>query len=172
MKRGSRPKDARLISIIFTKRTATADLLTDEKEKYAALASIATDFEGLHDVSEISSQAAALAKSKSVKDALKHDRDNNERESRLAAEMHSYVRDASRPELRVESLRHLRVEIAALLKKSAAESDSEDRRAARRILRGLAATAFESGGTMDPEAKKLLDGIRQSLNTQQALTKQ
>jgi hypothetical protein len=67
MKAGSRPKDDRLIGMLFTKRSAGIDLLRDEKEKYVATAALATDFDGLRDVTELAARAAALAKTKAVK---------------------------------------------------------------------------------------------------------
>jgi len=160
MKAGSRPKDDRLIGMLFTKRSASIDLLRDEKEKYVATAALAADFDGLRDVTEVAALAATLAKTKAVKDGLKEDRDNDERESRLMAEVFGLERNAERPESRSDSLRQLRQQLISIKKKSAAKEDSAERRSARRVLQSMYASVRERGAGVNAEVRKLVEEIR------------
>lgn len=160
MKSGARPKDDRLIGMLFTKRNAGIDLLRDEREKYVQTAALARDFEGLHDVTEAAARAAALAKTKEVKDGLKRDREIDEREGRLMAEVFGLERSAARPESRSDSLRQLRQQLAAIKKRSAAAEDSPERRSARRVLNSMYASVRERGGSVDPEVRKVVEEVR------------
>ncbi len=160
MKSGTRAKDERQIGMLFTKRSAGIDLLRDDTERYVATAALVADFDGLHDVTEPASRAEALAKTKAVKDGLKHDRESEDREARLTGEVYGLVRGAGQPGSRSESLHQLRLELVSIKKKSQTSEDSPERRMARRVLQGVYASVFEGGAGVDVGVRKLVEEIR------------
>jgi hypothetical protein len=158
MKSGRRAKDDALIEKIFATRLARAEALTNEKDAYLAIASIATDFAGLRDVSKVSAREAELKQRKTVKAAVKKDLAEEEREERLREEIGAAELGLSDPATRAQSLAELKNQLADLSKKASSANDSNDRRMARRLLRGTLASSIETG--KDPEYRKLLDKYR------------
>jgi len=77
---------------------------------------------------------AELSKKKSVKDALKRDRDEEQREERLNGEIAAL--EATHTS---ENVRAYKDQIAPLKKRANAAADSPDRQMARRVLSGLRA---------------------------------
>jgi hypothetical protein len=100
------------------------------------LQSIASDFDGLKDVTAISRRVAALGKDKGVRDALRRDRDEDEQESRIVDEVRSAEGrlDTDSPDERIETLQALRRRWKGLSDQAKATNDSRDRQLARRVL--------------------------------------
>jgi hypothetical protein len=150
MKSGIRSQDSSLLENLFRGRLAAADAAKNPKEACLRLEALAVDFAGLRDVSAVAARVAELQKQKSVKDALKKERDTDDREDRLTGEMVT---------LETQDLAAFKDRFRAMARKANAPEDSDERRMYRRMLRGLAAGLRESGIT-DPELGKLLEEFR------------
>jgi len=87
MKSGRRARDAALIDKTVRQAVAQAAAQTNDKDTALALAALASDFDGLKDVSEFTRREAELRRSKTVKDALKKDRSDEQREQQLMGEI-------------------------------------------------------------------------------------
>ncbi|MGH9723244.1 MAG: hypothetical protein ACRD8O_23790 [Bryobacteraceae bacterium] len=161
MKAGRRPREAALIERIFEARSAEISSLKNDKEICVALESLAADFEGLKDVSSIAARAVALKKQKGVKDALKKERDDEQREDRLTMSLVTLGDELADPLKRAANLAQLRNHLTKLARQANAADDSSERRLSRRVLRGLIAGSIER--SRDPDLKKLMDEIRASL---------
>lgn len=146
MKSGLRPRDPALIDRLFEKRIAGGS--------YEQLRTAAIDFEGLKDVSAIAAKAEELRKTKPVKEALKRERDDMERERGLLREVYQLEAGLADPSVRANNLNQLRSVLGKLAKQADAPADSPERRLARRVTRGVAAGSTERG--RDAEYRKLL----------------
>jgi hypothetical protein len=156
MKSGLRAKDEKLIAQLYDTRLKQARSLSPEFRVLTALESMQTDFSGLRDVSEIKMEASALRKQKAVKDGIKRDRadlDKEERQRATIGELEDGLRDPSRM---ADSLTRMKDLIRTMAKEASAPDDSDARRMARRLLRGTAAGARETGNA---ELRKLLDSL-------------
>jgi hypothetical protein len=156
IKSGLKPRDEGEIDRLFTKRTAAIDGERNDKDRYLALRGIAEDFAGLRDVQSISTQASALGRDKAVRDALKRDDDEDDREERT-------VRDVMMAEARLESLDERSSALSELRRRwkdlsdaSKRDTDSPERRFARRVLGSLGASAQ----TRDADYQKIIAEYR------------
>ena len=140
MKSGLRPRDESLITGLFSTRVARANAQPDGLARMRALKHIAADFQGLHDVTTISESVAALERRKDVAAALRAEQADDAREQRLQNEVDSLVRQLSWPERAPTALAGLNSIVASLLDVARRESDSSERRVARRVLAGLRAS--------------------------------
>ena len=142
MKSGIKPRDDKELDQLFAKRTAAAAAATDDKDAFLALQSIVSDFDGLKDVTALAARVTALGKDKSVREALKKDRDEDEREMRMLDEVRSAEDrlDTNDPATRAETLQGLRRRWKNLSEQAKAPEDSLDRRLARRVLSSLSAS--------------------------------
>lgn len=150
MKSGRKPRDDARIDSIFGVRKAGAATLP-------ALNSLVADFQGVRDVSEISAKAAEMGRDKHVRDALKKEREEDEREVRLSQEIVDAEARLTSPE-RGDALRELRDRWKHLAALANAEDDTPDRRLARRVLRGLAMSVRER--TTDQQYLRIVDEYR------------
>ena len=158
MKSGRRPRDRDLADRIFARRMAGVDAGGNDHKTYLALQQIAADFDGLRDVSELAARAERLGRDKRVRDALKKERAEEEREQReineiLAAESGLEVQDR-----RSEALMQLRFRWKRLSAAANGPADNADRRIARRALRGLSMGV--AGRVKDPEYLKIVQEFR------------
>jgi hypothetical protein len=142
MKSGIKPRDDKELDQLFTKRTAAAAAATNDKDAFLALQSIVADFDGLKDVTTFAARLAALGKDKNVREALKKDRDEDEREMRLLDDVRAAEDrlDTNNPATRAETLQELRRRWKNLSDQAKAPEDSLDRRLARRVLSSLGAS--------------------------------
>lgn len=153
MKSGLRDRDPKLIDEIFAKRVGRAEAQSRSVDKMRELKSIAVDFQGLKDVSKFTERAAALERQPDVKDALKTERLEEERELQTTAEVYQ-LRDRMNNGTGFPKLRD---RVTKLLEQSTSGEDSTDRRIARRVLTGLSAS---SRSIRNPEFQELLNQIR------------
>ncbi len=153
MKAGLRDRDAKEIDEIFKKRVARAEGQARSVDKMRELRSIAVDFEGLKDVGKFAERAAALERQGDVKDALKAERAEEERELQTTAEVYQ-LRDRMN---NAAGFPKLKARVTQLLEQSKSAQDSTDRRIARRVLTGLSAS---SRSIHNPEFQELLNQIR------------
>jgi poly(3-hydroxybutyrate) depolymerase len=157
MKSGLKPRDAAEIDAIFSKRVAAVHYA--DKDEYLAADAMAADFAGLHDVSAFASRAAALAKDRGVRAALKRDRDEDAREiSELTDERAMEAKLAS-DTLRQTALMQLNSFWKRLSDDAKKPDDTPDRRLARRVLSELSMEVAEGNGG-DPEYLKIVQEYR------------
>jgi hypothetical protein len=146
MKSGLEPRDTRKVEEILQARLADIPPGATDAAAYLALRAIATDFEGLTDVSAFAARAEELGKTGPVRAALKRDRDEDDREASIL--QNAYAAQASlSTDDRLTALAELNATWRDLSKKANSSTDSSDRRVARRVLTGLAASPLPQ----DPE---------------------
>jgi dienelactone hydrolase len=153
MKSGLRPHDAALLDKWFAERAERIDALKDKAETLHALLNLIADFEGLEDVRTFAERARRLLKQPDVKDALREEPKNEERELQVQGELFE-LRDRW---YNGASFTKLKERVTALLAQSKAAEDSENRRIARRVLSNFAAS---TRSVRDPQYQELLDSIR------------
>ena len=156
IKTGRRPRDEKEIDQLFSKRVEAARGTTGDKDRFLALRSIASDFEGLRDVTSLSAQVTALGRDKRVREALKKDRDEDGREQRMLDDIRTMEARLASEETRPETLADLRSRWKDLAERAAKPEDSADRRLARRVLGGLSAGVR----TTDPDYLKIIGEYR------------
>jgi len=162
MKTGRRTRDEALINAIFMRRRQQAEAQSSGLSLCVALEALAADFDGLRDGTAFAARAAELRRQKSIKDALKKDRAEEQREDRMVTELLDLELGLADPATRSNNLAQLRGRLASLTKQSNAAEDSADRRMARRVLRGTFARSRELMN--DAEYQKLLGDMRARLN--------
>ena len=158
MKSGLKPRDQRQIDAMFDRRTAAAAAQPPGQDAYQALQAVVADFAGLKDVSAYAARAAELGRSKPVRDAIKKDREEEDREQREIDQMLSWESQLSSLDQRPSALASLRDRWARLSRVAQGEADSGERRMARRVLRGLAMGVAER--TKDPEYRRIVEEFR------------
>jgi len=137
MKKGIRARDEALIADVFSKRMARADAQTSSLDKMRELKAIATDFEGLRDVTKATESAAALEHRQEVIQAASADEAEDARELRVKNEVEELLRELGWPERADAAFVTLKSFAASLLDIAQQPRDSSDRRIARRVLAGL-----------------------------------
>jgi dienelactone hydrolase len=147
MKSGLKPHDPAEIATIFKKRNAAAAAEMGDKNTFLALQGIATDFNGLADVSAIAKQAAKLGKTKAVRNALNMDADDDKRELQMLRNISTTESTLNVANLRPQALSELREQWKKLSEEAMAPNDTPGRRLARRVLSGLSAGVT----TTDPD---------------------
>jgi hypothetical protein len=153
MKSHRKPRDEAEIDRIFAKRAAAAG-----GESADGLRSLAADFQGLKDVAEPAARAAALAREKRVRDAVKKQRDEEAREEHELQEILALEAQLADSAQRPSALGQLRSRWKHLASAAAAPDDTPDRRIARRISRGLSMGSRER--VQDPDYQKILADYR------------
>jgi predicted esterase len=156
MKAGRKPRDEEEIDRIFAKRLAAVVASSSDKDRYVALQSIVADFAGLRDVAAQATQAAALGRDRGVRDALKRDADEDDRELRLLEDVRIAESRLSSDDTRPAALLELRRRWKDLADRAAKPDDSPDRRFARRVLANLGAGVTST----DPEYLKIVNEYR------------
>jgi len=146
MKSGLEPRDPRKVEEILAARVADIPSGATDAAAYLALRAIATDFEGLTDISAFAARAEVLGKTGVVRSALKRDRDEDDRELRILQDAYAAQARLSTDD-RLIALAELNATWGDLSKKANAATDSSDRRVARRVLSGLGASVLPQ----DPE---------------------
>lgn len=158
MKSGRRPKDDALLEKMFAKRVAQLAAESGDAAALVAVEGLVSDFEGLKDVSEYATRAAALRRQKPVLEALKKERSEEQREERMITELATLENDLGDADKRGSSLAQLKSLLSNLSRESNAADDSTTRRLARRVLRGTIVGSIER--VKDPEYQKVLDALR------------
>jgi dienelactone hydrolase len=158
MKSGRRAKDDALLEKIFAKRVAQLAAEPGDLAALRASEALASDFEGLKDVTEYAARAAALRREKAVLEALKKERSEEQREERMITELATLENDLGDADKHGSSLSQLKSILSNLSRQSNAPEDSPTRRLARRVLRGTIVGSIER--VKDPEYQKVLDALR------------
>ena len=165
MKGRLKPRDEREIDAIFAKRLAAAGVDKEGRAVGApgsaatqslALQNLVADFAGLRDVSALAKRATALGRDPGVRDALKRDRDEDDREGAIVAEVQA-------AEGRLDFSRQRNAAMAVLLRKwqelvaaAGKSEDSAERRLARRVTAWLNLNTL----TMDEDYRAMVREIR------------
>jgi hypothetical protein len=139
MKNGLRPRDPALVAEIFSKRMTRANAETGSLARMRELKKIAVDFEGLRDVGNVMASAAELERQQDVAAALTAERADEARELRLQREAEALIRQLSWPERADAALVSMKLFVGSLLEIARRQSDSSERRIARRVLADLRA---------------------------------
>ena len=158
MREGRMPRNQKWIDSLFAARQDKANAIADEWERCQRLETLAADFKDLHDIGVVTATAAALRKTKPVKELQKKDQSEEFQERRLLGDILDWEQGLQVPEKRSESLARL-IDIWKRMDTQAkSEEDTAARRIARRVSRGLAMGA--SDRTKDPEYLSLLSKYR------------
>jgi tetratricopeptide (TPR) repeat protein len=151
MQRGRKAKDEALVRDSFDKAMERARALSEQKkfyEAYALYQSLAESYKGLIETTAVESKAAELKASREVKERIKEERSQLERQRALGAEVVRLAQLLNNADERNNALADLRRLLADLRKKGEAAEDTGERRVARRTLRQAFAQFYE-GGTIE-----------------------
>jgi predicted esterase len=159
MKSSAKPRDEPLIDQLLGKRQQAMTASTSSAATVHLLQELASDFGGLRDVAGFVARAAELSKQKDVKSALSRERAEDDAEARQVGDVFALEAALRDQERRMESLGRLRDALQRLARQANADTDSTDRRRARRLLRTITSGISERG--LDPEYRKLLEQYRQ-----------
>ena len=153
---GRSPRDSRLIDALFAKRAALADATLLPKDAFLAARAMVDDFTGLKDVSKYAARAAELERTREVRSALTGARDEDTREEQILNDVAAAERRLASDEDRAVALMELRRTWKDLSEKSRRDTDSAERRIARRALAQLSA----STRTADADYLKIINEYR------------
>lgn len=148
MRAGRRERDEALLEILWKKRLE--QVRADEAAKkfyetYTGYVSLAADFKDLKDVSGYEKKAAALKETKEVKQALKSEQEQLDKQLELAVQLINLGgKLLTDPSERGGAMREMRTMIAGLREKTKATEDTGERRIARRALSQVMAQTFEA----------------------------
>ncbi len=140
MKAGLRPRDEGEVDRIFTKRVESIAAVSVDKARYLALQALVADFEGLRDVSSAAAQATALGRDKKVREALKRDIEEDDREQRMLDDVRTLESRLDSDDTHARALLDLRQRWWELSEGAKKSEDSAERRLARRVLANLSAS--------------------------------
>lgn len=148
MRVGRRERDAAFIEMLWKRGVEHAQ--QDEAanrlhEAYIGYAALAADFKGLKDVAEYEKKTLALKETKEVRQALKDEQGQLQKQLELAAQLIELGRTLlTEPSARGVTLKEMQAIIDGLRKKAKATEDSSERRVSRRALRQVFAQTFEA----------------------------
>ncbi len=134
MRTGTRSKDDALIETLFRTRLAKVPT-SPELERWKALQSLVTDFDGLVDTTPFAKEVAALASTRAVKDELKTERRWLIREDELLSELGNTATAGAERKLSLAK---------ELRRKADAPQDSAERRMIRRAIASYSSMARET----------------------------
>jgi predicted esterase len=140
---------------LFRSRLEAANGITEPVALCIALQHLAQDFP---QALEVEQRPAEACRSKQVKDGLKKQRVEIEREQRVLDEllrMEAGIEDLA---TRAVSVADIRRRLTELLRDATGQQDSPDRRIARRVFPGFVIGSMDR--TRDPDYRKLLEELR------------
>jgi len=158
MRSGRRRRDEALVSRIIEKRRARIAASSATPDIVYLLRALVSDFSSLADVNIESGRLAAMSANGDVKKALKRERDFDDAEQRRLREILELEAQLGTEGRRELALMSLRERPSTLSRTATAETDTAERRQARRLLRSI--TAGASGGVPDREYLALLEQYR------------
>jgi dienelactone hydrolase len=144
---GRKPRDESFVHELFERSVKRARLLEEQRnlyEAYGLYQSLAASYKELLDVKELERKAAELRASKDVKERVKEEKSQIERQRVAASELVRLARLLSNPDERANALGDLRRLVAELRKKAESSEDTGERRVARRALRQTYAQFYET----------------------------
>lgn len=148
MRAERRRRDEALLEAVWKKSLARADADAGSNnlfEAYKGYAALADDFSRLKETAEYEKKALALKETKEVKQALKTEREQIEKQLEIAGRIIALGgKLLTQPEERTGVIKELRAAIEDLRSKAIATVDSGERRIARRTLRQVQAQTVEA----------------------------
>jgi predicted esterase len=156
MQTEKRKRDATLIEDIWRKCIEQAHNFEASRRTYDAYQiykSLAVDFKGLRDVSEIGKRVADLREAKEIKSGIKDDSEHIKSQLRLTGQLVALIEKRKDSEQRVQAAADFRYAIAELRKKSRVAEDSGERRVARRVLNQIFAQFYEGAMTFQQRSQ-------------------
>ena len=157
MKRGTRSRDQHEIEQLLAKRIAKAEAQKSDLAKMRELNAIVDDFKGLRDVAAVGQRAASLERQQNVKDELKAESAEEQREIEGLREVFDLLDEAANSNK--DAFVKLKGMVIELAHQSTAPDDSTARRFARRVLASIAAEV-RSVADGDPEILELMKQVR------------
>ena len=149
---GLRQKDEAFAAGVWERRLGAARSLEEGSKLYAAYRayeSLAADFRGSRDTSEVERRLAALGASKEVKAALRDEAEQLSRQQTLVSQLFELAeRRRGEFEGRVQAAADFRALVESLRVKAKAEADSGERRVARRSLNQVMARFYETAANL------------------------
>ncbi len=139
MRAGTREKDDEFIAAQWNTRH-TAAAAASGLGRWRSLKSLAADFKGLRDVSEVERQAKELGGQRETKDAVKAERALDRKETELISELAELAGGGA-----VKPMKKL---VADLRLRSQVAEDTEDRRLTRRVLAGFGSSGRDATRSM------------------------
>lgn len=149
---GRRQKDEAFTAGVWERRLSEARRLEEGSKLYAAyraFESLTADFHGLRDTTEAEGKLSALGASKEVRAALKNEAEQLSRQQRLVSELFDLAeKRRGELEVRTQAIADFRGLVEGLRVKAKAESDSGERRVARRTLNQVTAHFYEAAANL------------------------
>jgi tetratricopeptide (TPR) repeat protein len=139
--------DSKFVENQFNVRMTTADELSKGQrwlDAYKAYSSVVRDFQGLSDVTVALQQVEKLKKSADLKKEIRNEEESFQRQLREAGEIRAAWLKAPDPDEARLPRHEAMVRLGELRKKKEAETNSADRRLARRIISHLLIESIES----------------------------
>jgi dienelactone hydrolase len=148
MRAGRRERDVALLESLWKQalERARADEASGNfYEAYVGYAALVSDFKTLRDVAEQERKSLALKEMKEVKQAIKDEQEQLQKQQELTGQMLELGRKLlTEPSNRAGTLKELRAIIETLRKQANEPVDSGERRIARRSLRQVQAQTYEA----------------------------
>lgn len=150
MKSGRRARDDSFVDRLFATAQSRATAYESAGrtfEAYQEYAAVASDFNGLKDITGAETKIAALRDYKAVKQALARDRDQETEQRRRVNEIFGLRANAEKsssdPQTQKTFLLDLKKVLSDLKRKSEAKDNSPERSLARRVLHEYTGASFE-----------------------------
>jgi predicted esterase len=147
IKSGKLQRNDKLIDDLWQKEIQKAKAFEETKrtlDAYRVYSGAVESFNGLHEDSEIKEKVRLLAESREVKDALRDERRQLQKQQELTDQLNALIVERESAAEPVTSNR-LRAMILELRTAGKAANDTSERRVARRVVEGLVVQLFEEG---------------------------
>jgi len=156
MRSGFEPRNEKSIDAFFAaaKKRAAAATGVESMQLWSG---IATDFDGWRDVTEARNKAKALSDSSAVKAEMEQRREDERYESMVTAELNGLLEDMSGPDDVAPFRERMKSRLTDLQKRATTANDSNERRLARRVIRGFLLGARD---VQDPDLEKFFATLR------------
>jgi poly(3-hydroxybutyrate) depolymerase len=142
MQSGRRSRDQRIAATILEKRRSRIAASTSAAETVYLLQALVSEFNGLLDVSAEAHRLEQMSRQSDVKKALKRERESDDAEARMLAEIFGVERQLG-DDRRDVALMTLRERLSKLSRTATGEAETPERNQARRVLRAITAGASE-----------------------------
>jgi tetratricopeptide (TPR) repeat protein len=151
MRAGRRVRDDALIEQLFKQRVEQAHAAEGAQklyDAYNAYDTLVREFKDLRDVTEFERKLRELAKTKEVKDALKREREEDERQMELAAALDARAPAPESAATYEATQLHFSDRAAQLRRQAQSATDTSERRVARRVLGQFTVSYFEQAAAL------------------------
>lgn len=146
MKAGRAPKNEPLIDELLKKKLEKIKAYEASQnvyQTYLVYAAIISAFKGLRDTSEFENKSKQLKETKPVKEQIKQERDEDQRQMKVTKELLTLKESLKDFDTRAIALSELKSAIANLKKRADEQENSSERQIARRTLGAFSANSYE-----------------------------